>query len=333
MSYLLFVDESGIDQKESPYEVLAGVAVHDQHLWNLVCRIQEAEIEFFGERVSTNSLELKARSLLKRKTFRLAAQLLPIEPAERRSLAQACLEKGRASKGRQTSSGVTQLELTALAQAKIAFVSKVLELCAGHHVRAFASIVPRGAPRPAGNFLRKDYAYLFERFFYFLEDKRSEELGLVIFDELEHSQCHLLVNQMSLYFRNTARGRQRAARIIPEPFFVHSELTTAIQVADLVAYITAWGLRFGRMEGAAREELALLGELVGQLRYRTIRPDYPDHPVWSFTLIEDLRPREEKESDKTEKAMPVTQQSLQKEYREISVEMSTRMVYKNSLQE
>jgi hypothetical protein len=108
---------------------------------------------------------------------------------------------------------------------------------------------------------------------------------------------------------------------------VHSELTTAIQVADLVAYITAWGLRFGRMEGAMREELTPLGELVGQLRYRTIRTDQPDHPVWSFTLIEDLRPREERESpEKIEKAMPVTQQSLQIEYREISVEMSTRVV-------
>jgi len=317
VSYLLFVDESGVDQHDSPYEVLAGVAIQDQHLWNLVCRIQEAEIEHFGRRIAAGALELKGKSLLKRKTFRLAAQLPLLEPQERRKLAQSCLEKGEKAKGRQTtSSGATRAELTALAQAKVAFVARVLELCVSHYVRAFASIVPRSAPRPAGRFLRKDYAYLFERFFYFLEESKVGELGLVIFDELEHSRCHVLVDQMSLYFRNTVRGRLRAARVIPEPFFVHSELTTAIQIADLVAYIIAWGIRFGPMEGdRRREELDFLGELVRELRYRVKRPEQPDFPIWSFTLIEDLRPREEKEGvEKKEKAMPVPQQSLREEY-------------------
>jgi|SRR6185312_413945 len=294
MSYLLFLDESGIDQRQSPYQVLAGLAIHDEHLWNLICRIQEAEIEHFGRRISAGTLELKGKNLLKAKTFRLAAQLSPIDPEQRRKLAEICLEKGRLAKVHQTISGATRLELTALAQAKIAFVSKVLELCARHYVRVFASIVPRGAPRPAGNFLRKDYAYLFERFFYFLDDSGPGNLGLVIFDELERSECHLLINQMSLYFRTTTTGRSRAARIIPEPFFVHSELTTAIQISDLVAYIFAWGVRFSAMREPRREELDSLGQLVCELRYRTIRPERPDFTIWSCTVIEDLRPREEK---------------------------------------
>ncbi len=294
MSYLLFLDESGIDQRDSPYEVLAGITVQDQHLWNLICRIEEAEVEYFGQRVTSGALELKGKSLLKRKTFRLATQLPPMEAGDRLRLAQSCLEKGSKVKGKQDPSGATRFELTALAQAKIAFVSKVFEICGRHYMRAFASIVPRTAPRPAGDFLRKDYAYLFERFFYFLDDGRSGELGLVIFDELERSQCHLLINQMALYFRNTAKGRLRAARIIPEPFFVHSELTTAIQIADLVAYIIVWGIRFGAMNEPHREELGPLAELVSELRYRTKRLDQPEHPIWSFTLIEDLRPREER---------------------------------------
>ena len=95
---------------------------------------------------------------------------------------------------------------------------------------------------------------------------------------------------------------------------MHSELTTAIQIADLVAYIIAWGIRFGPMEGGRREELAFLGELVRELRYRVKRPEQPDFPIWSFTLIEDLRPREEKEVlEKKEKAMPVARQSLHQE--------------------
>ena len=39
----------------------------------------------------------------------------------------------------------------------------------------------------------------------------------------------------------------RATLIIAEPFFVHSDLTTGVQIADLIAYCISWGLRFGRM--------------------------------------------------------------------------------------
>jgi hypothetical protein len=292
VSYLLFLDESGVDRRDSPYEVLAGVAVHDRQLWELICQIQEAETEHFGRRITPGTLELKAKKLLKSKTFRMAAQLPEMEPEERRELARSCLEKGAAA----VSAAVTRRELTALAQAKVAFVENVLSLCACHGVRAFASIVPRTAPRPSGAFLRKDYAYLFERFFYFLEDGNHGELGLVIFDELERSQCHLLTDQMGLYFRGTVTGRLRASRVIPEPFFVHSELTTAVQIADLIAYVICWGVRFGSMVEPRREELQRIGEIACSLRYRTRRGvlEQPDHPIWSFCLIEDLRPREEK---------------------------------------
>ena len=78
----MFIDESGQDQKSSPYEVLAGVAVKDIELWNLIQRIHDLERELFGMRISEGSLELKAKKLLKRKTFRLAAQQPPIDNAE-----------------------------------------------------------------------------------------------------------------------------------------------------------------------------------------------------------------------------------------------------------
>lgn len=61
--------------------------------------------------------------------------------------------------------------------------------------RTFASIVETDACPTATGGLRKDYAYLFERFFYFLEDNNSREQGIVVFDELEKSQSHLLIDQ------------------------------------------------------------------------------------------------------------------------------------------
>jgi hypothetical protein len=97
--------------------------------------------------------------------------------------------------------------------------------------------VIRGAPAPPiSTHLRKDYAYLFERFYYFLEDADPSALGIVVFDELDKAQSHILLAQMDRYFKVTQKGRQRSGRIIPEPFFVHSDLTTGVQLADLVAY-------------------------------------------------------------------------------------------------
>ena len=52
MAYLLFIDESGQDRQESPYEVLAGAAIHDTQLWDFVQDIQAAEERFFGSRAT-----------------------------------------------------------------------------------------------------------------------------------------------------------------------------------------------------------------------------------------------------------------------------------------
>jgi hypothetical protein len=287
MAYFLFIDESGQDRRESPYEVLAGVAVKDHDLWNLIQALRDAELRHFGVRYTADRAELKAKKLLKAKTFRLAAQLPPMEPGERREYAARCLADGAAA-GRN--------ELTALAQAKIAYVSEALEICARFRCRAFASLIPHDGPRPSGtDFLRKDYAYLFERYFYFLEDSDREALGLVVFDELERVQSHLLIEQMNHYFQATWKGRTRASQIIPEPFFVHSELTTGVQIADLVAYILSWGFRLPGMDEPARPELEGLVDRVCQIRHRAVRERMgnPNFVIWSFALINDLRAREE----------------------------------------
>lgn len=180
MAYFLFIDEGGQDRRESPCEVLAGVAVRDQELWNLIQALRDAELRHF------------------------------------------------------------------------------------------------------------------ERYFYFLEDTDRDELGLVEFDELERVQSHLLVEQMNHYFQATWKGRTRASQIIPEPFFVHSELTTGVQLADLVAYILSWGWRLNGMREPARAELSGMVERLCLLRHRAVREKMgnPQFVIWSFALINDLRARE-----------------------------------------
>ncbi len=285
MSYFLFVDESGSDG-QGPYETLAGVAVEDRQLWPLIQQIYSLEIEFFGRRITTGSLELKGKKILKNKVFKHASQLMDLPPDERLASANTCLGKG------ETHETPTRKELTALAQAKIAFVSKILETCVQFRVHAFASIVSNAASRPqSGKFLRKDYVYLFERFFYFLEDK--DAIGSIIFDELEKTRCHILHGQMEEYFRKTDKGRARSSHVIPEPLFVHSDLTTAIQLADLVAYIISWGVRLPGMTEPSRPQLMDLGQKVLNLRYNAKRQqgDKEDFVIWGFAKIDDLFPR------------------------------------------
>lgn len=287
MAHFLFVDESGYDSGESPYGVLGGAAVEDRELWSVVKDIRAAELKHFGTPYSSGQRELKAKKLLNRKVFRLAQQLDPFEPAERVLLARECLEQGESAGRRQ---------ITGLAQAKIAYVVELMDICSRFRCKAFASVVSKASPIPAADHLRKDYAYLFERFFYYLEDLGPAAYGIVVFDELDKVQSHLLLAQMDRYFKFTARGRHRSGQILPEPLFVHSDLTTGVQLADLIAYIVSWGVRFQGMDLPAREELAPLAERVVQLRHRSIRDvnENPNFVVWSLAYIRDLRSREER---------------------------------------
>jgi Protein of unknown function (DUF3800) len=255
MAYFLFVDESGQDHKASPYEVLAGVAVEDSKSWSLVQELRQLEHKCFGGRYSTPARELKATKLLTTKTFRLAAQSPPLREGPRARLARQALDDPTAVSGHM---------LTALAQAKLAYVDGMLSLCVRYGCKAFASIIvdPNVA---TGAFLRKDYAYLFERFYHFLDDCLADHRGIVVFDEIGKSRSHLLVDQISVYFGNTRMGRTRASKVIPEPFFVRSELTTGIQLADVVAYILSWGYVHPLLTKPRRIELASQAQAIKTL--------------------------------------------------------------------
>ncbi len=280
MSWALFIDESGQDQRQSPYEVLAGLAVEDRKIWPLIRQLSDAQEHHFGMRLfEAYGKEAKAQKLLDRRTFKHAAQLVTIPLARRRQLAKEILEDGTA---------VTRERLTALGQAKIAYAAFALHLAKVHGAQAFASIVPQGAPRPtASTSLRKDYAYLFERFYGFLNIQPGNPMGYMVFDEIDKSASHVLLGQVGSYFIKTNQGRVRSRLIIPEPFFVHSDLTTLIQVADIIAYTISWGLRLKGMNSPKRNELEPVTREVLGLRFRH---ETETRVTWGYKLIEDLRP-------------------------------------------
>jgi hypothetical protein len=293
MAWFLFIDESGQDHKESPYEVLAGVAILDSDLWDLIKELHDAEIAHFGRRYSDGEREIKAKAILKKKTFsRARDQDHQILPHEVPVLAKAILDDG-ATQG-------SPRNIKALSLAKIAYVTDVFSICESYECRVFASIVDPKAPPTTGGGLRKDYGYLFERFFYFLEDQSTAQgypqQGVIVFDELDKSKSHILIDQAHKYFKDTAVGRHRSSLVIPEPFFVHSDLTTGIQIADLVAYCISWGFRLQAMASPARAELSPYIEQIKRLRHRALRNmmGKEDFELWSIAYIDDLRTMIEK---------------------------------------
>ena len=287
MAHFLFIDESGREFQNQSYEVLAGVAIQDRDLWNIVKALQDLEVKHFGIRYTLGRRELKAKKILKSKVFRHAGETDPIPEEERRLLAKQCLIAGSAAGFR---------EICALAQGKLAYVDDVLETCGRFRCKVFASIVKnRGAELLSDDYLRKDYVYLFERFFYFLEDTDATASGIIVFDELEKTKSHLLLQQMDRYFKRTVKGKQRAAQIIPEPFFVHSELTTGVQLADIAAYLLSWGFRTKDLTKPVRTNLVPFVDRLCRLRHRTVRhvDDIEDFEIWSVAIISDLRTRDE----------------------------------------
>jgi len=119
----------------------------------------------------------------------------------------------------------------------------------------------------------------------------TEEQGIVVFDESEKSKSHILIDQTHRYFRETKVGQQRSRLILPEPFFVHSDLTTGVQIADLVAYCVSWGFRIkGLMTKPARAELDSYAKQIATLRYMAERHINGTHrQIWSIAYINDLR--------------------------------------------
>lgn len=280
MSWILFIDESGHDLREAHYEVLAGIAVQDRELWKLIQKLIQCQKNFFGDLLYRSfGKEIKARELLKSKTFRLARQAGEIPADERLELIAEHFRNPSAPKGHQ---------LTALAQAKIRFIEECLRQCRISKCQAFASIIPRDVERPEGTYLRKDYAFLFERYFHLLNKCEPDEIGLVVFDQIEKAHSQRLVDRMEAYFTRSQNGRERSRLIVPEPMFVESDLSTMVQMADVIAYVISWGLRLHGMSENARPELqySQIATEIWRMQY-TFTP-MTAHPVRGFKLIRNL---------------------------------------------
>lgn len=266
MSWLLFLDESGHDHKSMPYEVRGGIAIHAKNLWPFVSAFNRLELSAFGTALSLYGKELKGCKLLDKDRFKWAKQEDDLPDEARRKHCRGFLTRGLEHRKPE------RVEFTAYGQASLEMARGVFQLLRDHGAVLFATAIPRGVQRPvtteAEDFLRKDHVFLLERYFYFLE--REHQHGLLVMDEVEKQSDRRFVQRLEAYFSKTHVGRYRTAWIVPTPFFVASDMTKAVQAADLCIYCVNWGFRLPRfgMNAPTRAEIAdEFGPWLGRLQF------------------------------------------------------------------
>ena len=94
MSYLLFLDESGHDHQNMPYEVRGGIALHASQLWPFIQDMQRLELASFGTALHQFKTELKGCKLLDKDRFKWADQEQTMPDEERRKHCRGFLTKG-----------------------------------------------------------------------------------------------------------------------------------------------------------------------------------------------------------------------------------------------
>ena len=250
MSYLLFMDESGHDHKQLPYEVRGGVILHASKLWRFVQQMRANEVFCFGDYLHKHGTELKGSKLLRKKSFKFARQADWLPDGTRQDLSRRFLRK--------TAGGdvARREEFTAFGQACLLMARRIFETLSDCDAKLIASAIPPvPAPPDVPAYLRKDHVFLFERYFYFLEE--HDDTGLIVLDETEKHADRAFVRRLEAYFDNTAKGLQRRTRVVPAPLFVSSDLSYPVQAADVVIYCINWGFRLPNgMNKPVRQELA-----------------------------------------------------------------------------
>ena len=253
MSHLLFMDESGHDHKNMPYEVRGGLVLHASRLWPFIQAVADLEVACFGSNLRDFGLEIKGHKLADKDRWRWAAQAECMPDAERRQNATAFLQA--AQEGRSP----RRHEFTAYGQACMAMGRGIFRLLDEHDAVLLASFVPKTIRQPAtyqaGEYLRKDHVFLLQRYYCLLEER--DDTGLIVMDRCEHNLDGDFVDHMRKYFTSTANGRVRATRIVPYPFFVDSHMACPVQVADFCIYCLNTGFRLPNrgLDAPPRQEI------------------------------------------------------------------------------
>jgi hypothetical protein len=246
------MDESGVDKKKTPYEVRGGIAIHSKQLRSFNNDMMISEKQIFGCFLSEYKTELKGSKLLQKNRFKCSEQLQNLSDEERR---KNCLRFLDSSLKKRLP---TKIDFTAFGQASIKMVDTIFALLFKYDAKIFACVANIDEKKPENfeyeHYLRKDHALLMERFYRFLQEQNDD--GFLIMDQCEKKFDKKFKKQLHNYFKKTEIGKKQSEFIIPEPFFIESDINYFIQIADLIIYIINHGYRKAPfMNKPARKEI------------------------------------------------------------------------------
>jgi hypothetical protein len=141
VSYLLFLDESGHDHKNMPYEIHGGVALHAGKIWPFVKALSNLEQAAFGDFLYRYKSEIKGWKLLDKDRVAWAGQDRPMDEVARRNYCLGFLNKGLEKKS------PTRPEFTAYGQACLMMARGILDLLREHEARILAAAIPRSVAK------------------------------------------------------------------------------------------------------------------------------------------------------------------------------------------
>jgi len=108
-------------------------------------------------------------------------------------------------------------------------------------------------------------------------------------DEIEKKEDRKLSKRIERYYTTTSKGQYRSTWVVPSPFFVSSDMTYAIQAADVCIYAINWGYRlFPRMDQPTRIEIEdNFSQWLKKLQYEGTS-DNGKHSVYGIVYVHDL---------------------------------------------
>ena len=275
MSYCLFLSEPIEATGANPYKTLCGISVQDSNIWDLLKRLRDAQRFYFGINKVDDVGMFNPQDMLDQSIYDLSSMYPAFSPKERARLTIEALSTSNEANTEQTS---------ALSQSKISYCEFVLRLARDYGAQAFATITDRDQEeRTSNGQLRKDYSFLFERFFYFLESRSTNSVGYLVRSHRSANGADVSSMDISNYFSNTTNGRLRSKLIIGDLMFASNELQRMVQVASIVAYTINWGYRLQGMTAPVRSELSPLADLISAMRFVSAAPNGKKN--WSFKFV------------------------------------------------
>jgi hypothetical protein len=285
---LFYIDSSGYTKDGTPCAVLAGVAVLEDRLWNVV-----QGLEWLGRSIlfidEPTSGDLKGRELLQKLPEQLESGL---ESMKRADVLAALKATGKW----RGFGGLPPRERQAWALQARSYVEGVFQICEWNSVTAVGSIAAKSVlDNPADHergYLSQDQVNLLHSIFTLMEAKYPGQRAYLHLDNEDHEIMKRLSKSMGRYLAATDAGRDIAEVVLYPPTFVDSAIAPIITIADVVAYCMNWAYRIRpRMSEAVRPELRNFAKrIAGLAKY-----EKEGRIEWTIKYTADLRSAWERE--------------------------------------